>query len=208
MKMFLCVISVKFSLMFLHDGFLIHLTKHDRQVWSHNTHSFLNNCLHSFFISVFLVTFGEHGGEKVCRSSCFLYTEIVAPLINFSSWNRSTSSEITHMLLLEGRRLLSTNAPYVGGTWWISERCSFHLLTAEIAWGCWRVPDKQGPLHASPWSTFSVAPWIHHGLWQHAPFWAFYIIMPLLVRAGNDDDDDVVMLDSDAFCWSLMYTGF
>lgn len=78
---------------------------------------------------------------------------------------------------------------FVGGTWWISVRCSFHLLTAKIAWGCWRVPDKHGLLHASPWSTFSVAPRIHHGLWQHAPFQAFSF-MSGDVTAGSADDGD------------------
>lgn len=118
-----------------------------------------------------------------------------APLIYYSLWNCATSSEIPSQshVVTWGQHLLSINAPFVGGTWWISEQCSFHLLTAEIAWGCWRVPDKHGLLHASPWSTFSFAPWIHHGLWQHAPFWLFYIIVDgVAAAAGDDDDYDVV----------------
>lgn len=110
-----------------------------------------------------------------------------APLINYSSWNCATSSEIpnhSHVVTC-GTAAPLYQRSFVGGTWWISEQCSFHLLTAEIAWGCWRVPDKQGLLHASPWSTFSVAPWIHLGLWQHAPFWAFYIIVDDVVAAGS-----------------------
>lgn len=94
-------------------------------------------------------------------------------------------SQVSHMLLLGDSISSPSMLRFVGGIWWISERCSFHLLTAEIAWGCWRVPDKQGLLHASPWSTFSFAPWIHHGLWQHGPFWAFYIIVDVVAAAGS-----------------------
>lgn len=105
------------------------------------------------------------------RSQTFYIYNHVALIMFFSEivpW--ALKPQIIHMLLLWGQQLLSISALLVGGTWWISEHCSFHLLTTEIARGCWQVPDKHGLLHGSPWSTFSIAPWIHHQPWQHTLF--------------------------------------
>lgn len=68
-------------------------------------------------------------------------------LIYSSLWNCASGSEIPSRshVVTRGQRLLSIRAPLGGGTWWISERCSFHLLTGEIAWGRRRVPDKRDP---------------------------------------------------------------
>lgn len=135
--------------------------------------------IHTFACIAFFYLWGKKPPNllHICKHASLIIPPEILP--------QAPKSQISHVLLLGGHRLLSINAPFVGGTWWISEWCSFHLLTAKIAWGCWRVPDKQGLLHASPWSTFSVAPWIYHGPWQHAPFWAYYIMVDDVAAAGG-----------------------
>lgn len=142
-------------------------------------------------------------------NSFFPY-EIVPPALK---------SQVGHMLWLGDSVSSPSGPPLGGGTWWISERCSFHLLTGEIAWGRWRVPDKRDPppcltlinIQLCPLNPSTVVlrqggPFIHpliylfilnHGGWCGGRRrWA----------AGDYDVVEAVQMDRDAFYWSLMYT--
>lgn len=144
-------------------------------------------------MDAFTTIMAHHFVSSLHLRSKIFYIYNHAVLIMFFSeivpW--ALKPQIIHMLLLWGQPLLSIGALLVGGTWWISEHCSFHLLTTEIARGCWQVPDKHGLLHGSPWSTFSVAPWINHQLWQHALFSAFRTILVDVAAGGHESDYDL-----------------
>lgn len=137
-------------------------------------------------------------------------------LIYSSLWNCASGSEIPSRshVVTRGQRLLSIRAPLGGGTWWISERCSFHLLTGEIAWGRWRVPDKRDPppcltliniqlcpLNPSRWGCDKAA-----HLFSHL-FIYFKSRRMMPPGAGDYDVAEAVQMDGDALTevWCIQY---